>query len=416
LRQQTTAVQAEIDVVVAQLNYIDGQVQAGTPASIELQSELQKLRTLLRNPYSLRRELSVRREENRRVTGLRIRLEKERDELTDLNAAVGQELAQFSELSEDERVPVEAELAELFKTRREYLDGFLAESRAYLTVVREYSRLLESLLSTGDQARSFLGARGLLMQSAELPQVKDVQTVKEGLHWLSNVENLRPNLEAMLQSLRTHPYVAGVLLIFVLLLLPARLMLERRWGVDERHRIAFSPWALVHILFLSGLVLWVLVSNWSVLEIAVADHPVWVTVASVITLGFLILRSTVSPVVLPSLSPNQKSETMAEKLKRAHTFRPTLWAIFHTIVLSSYSAWVLWALGYMLLLDQSAPEYSLSVGFGLERAAAVFLLLNVIRQLCRVDGLADEHFEWPERTVLHIRKHLNWFILLGTIL
>lgn len=47
-------------------------------------------------------------------------------------------------------------------------------------------------------------------------------------------------------------------------------------------------------------------------------------------------------------------------------------------------------------------------------ASAVLFPLEVIRQVCRSHGIAEDHFDWAEGNVRTIRRNLNWFVIVAT--
>jgi potassium efflux system protein len=106
-------------------------------------------------------------------------------------------------------------------------------------------------------------------------------------------------------------------------------------------------------------------------------------------------------------------EVGAEAKKRSCTqLRPTLHAVAITIVLAlpwpatlAFAGWTLdgW----------SASEFVRALGVSLRFVAVCLLVVELARHLCRHEGLADAHFDWPEACVTHVRRRLRWLAVLG---
>ncbi len=91
----------------------------------------------------------------------------------------------------------------------------------------------------------------------------------------------------------------------------------------------------------------------------------------------------------------------------------TLQALGITLVLAGLWPAVLWGIGWWLTLDRGAPDLSLGLASGLKSLAVTYFALEVFRQLCRPEGLAERHFEWPGQLVSVLHRKLGWLMAIG---
>jgi len=95
-------------------------------------------------------------------------------------------------------------------------------------------------------------------------------------------------------------------------------------------------------------------------------------------------------------------------------FKPTAKAILLSLLLSAPWPLLFLFIGSQLQQAGSNPQsFADSLGLGFLVAARYLYPLEVIRQVCRAGGLAEKHFEWPQKTTFLIRRHLRWLIDLG---
>ncbi len=106
----------------------------------------------------------------------------------------------------------------------------------------------------------------------------------------------------------------------------------------------------------------------------------------------------------------------AEK-KNCTEFRLTARAMLLTILISIpvpmvllFVAWREHAAGDNVQLDDSVIEFATALGRGLLIGAAVFFPMELLRQICRLDGLAIQHFEWDKQVARGLAKNLRWLI------
>jgi potassium efflux system protein len=95
------------------------------------------------------------------------------------------------------------------------------------------------------------------------------------------------------------------------------------------------------------------------------------------------------------------------------SFGPTWQATWATVLMSVTWPGLIWFLGIRLSLVSSDSAFSLAVGIGLTATALGYLPLDLLCQICRVGGLADHHFDWPDSSIRLFRSTLPGLTLLG---
>jgi potassium-dependent mechanosensitive channel len=95
------------------------------------------------------------------------------------------------------------------------------------------------------------------------------------------------------------------------------------------------------------------------------------------------------------------------------TFAPTWRATTVTILMSIAWPGLVWFLGTRLTTFANATDFSRAIGIGLIATASIYLPLELLRRVCRVGGLADHHFDWPDSTIRLFRTTVPGLILFG---
>ncbi len=93
---------------------------------------------------------------------------------------------------------------------------------------------------------------------------------------------------------------------------------------------------------------------------------------------------------------------------------PTIQALVATALVASAGPAMLYFLGTRLTQDLDAPTFVQSVGTGMVAASFWWLPLALLSQLCRPKGLAELHFGWPGPGLRSLRRHLQWYAMIGT--
>ena len=99
------------------------------------------------------------------------------------------------------------------------------------------------------------------------------------------------------------------------------------------------------------------------------------------------------------------------------TFRGALLTVFLASPLPLLFLFLGWRIEFAVQnweIESEAFELGKALSVGCIWASAVLFPLEVIRQICRDDGLAEKHFDWEERNVATIRGNLLWFVLIGS--
>jgi potassium efflux system protein len=106
-------------------------------------------------------------------------------------------------------------------------------------------------------------------------------------------------------------------------------------------------------------------------------------------------------------------ECGAEAKKRSCTHMgPTFHALGITALLAlpwpAALAFVGWAMD-----GWNQSDFVRALGVSLRFVAVCLFLVELARHLCRQNGLADAHFDWPDKCVKHARRKLRWLPMLG---
>ena len=93
-------------------------------------------------------------------------------------------------------------------------------------------------------------------------------------------------------------------------------------------------------------------------------------------------------------------------------FTPTVTAFLHTMVLSLFWPAIGLGLGW-LIMSQHQSSFSWGIGRALAVTSVIALSVEMLRCVCRNDGLAHRHFSWTEGFRRAFRKHAGWFLLVS---
>lgn len=107
---------------------------------------------------------------------------------------------------------------------------------------------------------------------------------------------------------------------------------------------------------------------------------------------------------------------MGEKAKRSCTdkFAPTVKALGLTVAIAAiWPATMLLVAWRLDELPGTASDFTSAVAFALRTTAVLYLMMEVLRAICRTKGLADAHFGWSGSATRRVRKTLWWVIVLG---
>ncbi|MDH3584682.1 MAG: mechanosensitive ion channel, partial [Phycisphaerae bacterium] len=91
-------------------------------------------------------------------------------------------------------------------------------------------------------------------------------------------------------------------------------------------------------------------------------------------------------------------------------FSLTIEAIWIALLRALPASLLLMLAGWLLAGSAEATEFTKAIGAGLGASAWVFLALQLVREICRKHGLAEEHFRWSEAAIRTLRKHTLWLL------
>ncbi len=100
---------------------------------------------------------------------------------------------------------------------------------------------------------------------------------------------------------------------------------------------------------------------------------------------------------------------------RNDSFALTLWTFALTIYLAAGWPFLMGIWGLLLLKLPQLKVFTRAVSHGLVNTAEILAALRFFYYLCRDDGLAQIHFEWPEAARQTLQKNLRWLIPLAAV-
>ncbi|HUU82410.1 MAG TPA: mechanosensitive ion channel domain-containing protein [Phycisphaerae bacterium] len=98
---------------------------------------------------------------------------------------------------------------------------------------------------------------------------------------------------------------------------------------------------------------------------------------------------------------------------QAQAFSLTVRALVLTLLIAVLWPSVFWFIGWRLAGAFDAPDFAKAVAAGLLAVAVVYVTVSLIRQVCRREGLAEAHFEWPAASLRAIRRCAWWLLIVG---
>ena len=90
-------------------------------------------------------------------------------------------------------------------------------------------------------------------------------------------------------------------------------------------------------------------------------------------------------------------------------YNDTIMAAVLTLLIAAAWPFLLWLMSWRLYaLEEGA--FSTAAAAGLNRVAVITFSLELLRVLCRKNGLAEAHFRWPAMSIALVRRHMHWLI------
>lgn len=129
--------------------------------------------------------------------------------------------------------------------------------------------------------------------------------------------------------------------------------------------------------------------------------------------GFALLAFSAFILLRPRLRRELREAGALARRGNCTSFGPTWAATWATILMAIPWPGLMWFLGSRLALVSNGAAFSLAVGVGLTATAWGYLPLDLLRRICRIGGLADYHFDWPDSTIRLFRSTLPALMLFG---
>jgi potassium-dependent mechanosensitive channel len=91
---------------------------------------------------------------------------------------------------------------------------------------------------------------------------------------------------------------------------------------------------------------------------------------------------------------------------------PTFESLFFTLIIASIWPGLIAYLSWRMTAAPEASEFCKAIGTGLAATATVNFVLELLRNVCRLNGLGEAHLGWPGHNLQLLRHHLKWLNLL----
>jgi len=91
-------------------------------------------------------------------------------------------------------------------------------------------------------------------------------------------------------------------------------------------------------------------------------------------------------------------------------FSPTMHAIFYTVVLAAVNPAFIAFVAWRLMSSGTDQTFSIAVGNGLYWTAVMWFPLELLKSVCRGNGLGEAHFKWPESSLRLLGRCMTWLI------
>ncbi|RFA26359.1 hypothetical protein CAI21_16840 [Alkalilimnicola ehrlichii] len=108
----------------------------------------------------------------------------------------------------------------------------------------------------------------------------------------------------------------------------------------------------------------------------------------------------------------RRLEIIARRVGKPHSdrFALTLNVVLVTPLLALPWPLVIYLAGWLLGQAPDTPPFAGAVGHALQATTIVAFVVDLFRQLCRPNGLAQAHFHWTEQSRQVLRHNLSWLL------
>ncbi len=97
-------------------------------------------------------------------------------------------------------------------------------------------------------------------------------------------------------------------------------------------------------------------------------------------------------------------------------FSLTMRAGFLTLMLASAWPGLLFFIAWRLNVSTNSTQFTRAVSQAMFAVSWVYFPMELLRRVCRKNGLADSHFDWPPSTISVFRGNLLWATLFGLLI
>lgn len=116
-----------------------------------------------------------------------------------------------------------------------------------------------------------------------------------------------------------------------------------------------------------------------------------------------------SPLVWTQRRLRKKVAQIGESAQRATccSVVPTLEAVLLTGLIASVVPGIMWYVSWRLIAGIDSSEFSKAVATGLAYTAGIYLVLDLLQQMCRKEGLSEAHFGWSGSSLKPARRYIQ---------
>ncbi|MFV1965527.1 MAG: mechanosensitive ion channel domain-containing protein [Pirellulaceae bacterium] len=307
------------------------------------------------------RQLQTRRTEIRTTELNLIDLDDERYQLSDTERVADRMLEELSPLPADVKwEDLRQALRELLETRKELLDKLIQSQGSYFDLLIQLDSSEDELIREVEAYTEYLRERVLWIRSGWVLQPRDVPAAGEAMVWLVRPDNWRDVFWA------AFPY---------------------------GHKV-------------SGMLQSDTPRSWSEIMTAVGEDIVRRPQSLVTSILFLVY-------VVVLVSNQRRLRTQIRELgeqaarRNCQRFPPTFHALVDTLFVSLLWPSLLLFFAWRLTTTAVTDDFVRAVGYGLGITGVHYFSLEFARQVCRPQGLADAHFDWPDEAISVMRRTIK---------
>jgi potassium efflux system protein len=315
--------------------------------------------------YRHQRQLLSRRAEIRKTELDLIELDDERSQVGDLDRETARRLQALTPLPADvSREDLRRALRELLQTRKELLDKAIQAASNYFDLLIQIDASEDELIREVEAYTEYLRERVLWIRSGVVLRPSDVADAAEALGWLFDFGN----------------WVRVVWSVFP----------HGSRIVTMRQSVPPSPWSEVAAAIGQDL-----------------TRQPWPLVSALLFLAYVIVLSSNQWRLRAQI--RELGEQGAKR--NCQRFAPTFHALLDTLFIALLWPSVLLFCAWRLTAPNVTDDFVRAVGYGLWITSIHYFFLESMRQICRPQGLAEAHFNWPDEAVQIMRRSMRLVLL-----